>query len=43
MNDPDVSTLKNLIEQAISACTDVNTLDLIYRLLIYDDMQEAGL
>lgn len=43
MNDSDGIPLKEKIMQALQNCNDTNLLDFVYRLFLYDDMQEAGL
>lgn len=36
MDDPALEALRALISAAITACTDTNLLDLIYKLLIHE-------
>ena len=39
MDDPDLVLLRGLLEKAISECFDIVTLDLVYKILICDNIQ----
>ena len=43
-DDPERTTLREMIAEAVETCTDTFLLDLIYKLLIRDDekQKEAG-
>lgn len=36
MNDPEAVPLKSLIIEALEACTDLDLLDLVYKLLLVE-------
>lgn len=40
-NDPESNALRQMITEALEACTDASLLDLIYKLLTYE-LKEAG-
>lgn len=40
MEDPEELPLKQVIKQAVEICTDLDLLDLVYKLLIYNTAEE---
>ena len=42
MNDSDEIPLKNLIAQALENCTDCELLDLVYKLLSYEEIKRPA-
>lgn len=40
--EPEPTTLKELIAAALDKCTDVGMLDLVYKLLLYDNIESRA-
>ena len=40
--DSEVATLKESIEQALTECNDVSTLDLVYKLLVLSNTESRA-